>query len=253
MNGTMSEALREVSPEKIERSIELDDRAETAKQSNSEMEQLIEDFSAFLQNRVFRYSSHANDTQREEMFGTAMLAFYEAVKKYDASRGHFFPFVNRIVCERLIDFNRKAYRHEGQTVSLEDEDEAQLSAQSAAIAEISIHAYEEKTNHELLVEEIEQFKAELSSWGLTMASLVDQSPKHSRLRDEYRMVVTKIVQTPDIVQTIQMKRYFPIKAVAKISGLPPKKLERARNFILASLIIKMGDYIYLSEYVNDRR
>ena len=249
----MSEALKDLTSETIERSIELDDRAEIAKESTSVMEKLIDDFKVFLQNRVYRYSSRANDTQREEMFGTAMLAFYEAVQKYDASKGHFFPFVNRVVCERLIDFNRKAFRSEGYTVSLEEVNDEQAAAQSTAIAEVSLQAYEAKSSHEKLVDEIEQFKVELSLWGLTMSSLVDQSPKHSRLREEYKMVIAKIIETPDIIQTIQLKRYFPIKAIAKISGLPQKKLERARSFILASLIIRMGDYSYLSEYVNDRR
>ena len=228
----------------------LDERAAAAVRSNDEMERLIEDYRSFLRSRVYRYSTHCDNAQREEMFGTAMLAFYESVKKYDPSKGHFFPFSNRIVCERLIDYNRRASRHEGHLISLEDEVGDPLTAQSAAVTEMSIRSYEATSSQAQLVEEIEQFKEELAGWGISMASLAMQSPKHRKLREDYRMVVTQITQTPDIIQTIQLKRYFPIKAVAKISGIPPKKLERARNFILASLIIKMGDYDYLSEYVN---
>ena len=86
-----------------------------------------------------------------------------------------------------------------------------------------------------------------------MPALVQQSPKHQKLKDMYKSLVNLILEHPDIVQTIQMKRYFPIKTIANISGLPQKKIERARTFILASLIIKMGDYDYLSEYVDGGR
>jgi RNA polymerase sigma factor len=250
----MSETIIHSIDGAIEAPTDLDDRAAAAKRSEADMERLIKDFEAFLRSRVYRHSIHADDTMREDMHSAAMLAFYEAVQKYDAMKGHFFPFADRVVHTRLIDFARRASRQEdGRTVPLEDEDEDQATAQSAAIAEISISAYDESQRHEQLADEIEQFKAELSTWGLTMASLVKQSPKHSKLREEYRSAIAKIAKVPGIIQTIQLKRYFPVNEVANISGLPRKKVERARNFILASLIIEIGDYEYLLEYVGDRR
>ena len=241
--------------ELIEHAESLDERATHAKESVEEAEKLIEEFNAFLRSRVSRYSVHADEMQREEIHGTAMLAFYEAITKYDASKGHFLPFANVIVCERLIDFNRRVSNRHIPTVSLDgdDDDEDTDAAQPAVVSELSVRIYEAEQRRALLVEEIEQFTAELGTWGLTLASLVEQSPKHHRVREEYRMVVQKILESPDIIQTIQVKRYFPQKAVEKITGIPQKKLERARNFILATLIIKMGDYDILSDYVAEGR
>lgn len=233
-------------------SADLDGRAVAAMLSKDEMERLIEDFKPFLLSRVSRYAAHADESRRDEMFGSAMLAFYESVQKYDGSKGHFFPFANKIVCERLIDYNRKEYKRGGFEVSLDEneEDGEQSAAQSAALRDVSMRAYEETLAQSQLVDEIEQFRAELAAWGITMASLASQSPKHKRVREEYRLVVSRVVTDPDIIQTIQLKHYFPVKAVSIISGLPQKKVERARNYILASIIIMTGDYDYLSEYVN---
>jgi len=247
------EELEEVIEEEIENPETLDERADRAKESKEEAEKLIEEFMAFLHARVYRYSVHADEMQREEMHGTAMLAFYEAIQKYDSSKGHFLVFANMVVSGRLIDFYRRSRSRNVQTVSLDEEDENQEMAQTAAITEISVRLYEAEIRREQLVDEIEQFKAELDVWGLTFSSLVDQSPKHNKLREEYRKAIAQIVQSPDIIQTIQVKRYFPVKAIEKITGLPHKKLERARNFILASLIIKMGNYDILSDYVTDGR
>ncbi|MCL1805324.1 MAG: hypothetical protein FWG28_04915 [Clostridiales bacterium] len=236
--------------EVIEKTAFIDDRAEAAKLSDEGMELLIEDFKPFLRSRVSKYAIKGSPDQQEDMFSTAMIAFYEAVRGYEKEKGHFFPFANRVVCERLIDHVRGIYRQSGRTVPLEEEDEEQKPASSSAIVELSIRTYEIKRKQEQLADEIEQFKSELTTWGITMETLSKQSPKHQKVRDSYRMVVSAIAQTPDIVQTIQLKRYFPIKAISEITGLPQKKLERARIFILASLIIKMGDYDYLSEYVS---
>jgi RNA polymerase sigma factor len=136
---------------------------------------------------------------------------------------------------------------------LDEEDEDQLSAQANAIKEVSIRAYDAQRRQESLASEIEQFKAELMTWGITMDALVKHSPKHQKLRETYKVVVSKVCQTPDIVQTIQLKRYFPIKTVSELTKLPQKTLERARTFIIASLIIKLGDYDYLSDYVSSGR
>jgi len=235
----------------IENAAFLDYRAVMAKQSIDEANQLIEDFKPYLKARVSKYSLRADGNQREELFSVALVAFYESIQKYDIDKGHFFPFANRVVRERIIDSIRSFYRYEGRTVPLEHVDDEYPSAQSAAIKEISMRSYGAQRRQELMLYEIEQLNEELNAWGIDMDTLCRHSPKHKRLLETYRMVVAKICQNQDIVQTIQLKHYFPMKSIAELTGLPQKTLERARTFILASLIIKLGDYEYLSDYIVD--
>jgi RNA polymerase sigma factor len=237
-------------PEVIDKSIDLNSRAIAAKASEYEMEKLISDFKPFLYSRASKYSQSGDRFRREELFSTAMLAFYEAIKAYDVDKGHFFPFASNVVRNNLIDHIRKIYRQEGKTVSLEVQDSDISPDRSAAVEEVSIRQFHDNRRRDYIVDEIEQFKAELSEWGMTMESLAQQSPKHKKVAQTYKQVIAQILESPDILQTIQLKRYFPIKAISNITGLPQKKLERARTFILASLIIKMGDYDYLSDYVS---
>jgi len=238
--------------ENIEQPTSLDERALAAKKSEDEAKTLIEEFMPFLHGRVAKYSAQYDEHLKDDFLSTAMSAFYEAVQCYDREKGHFFPFASRVVCARIIDNVRKVSRHEGRTVSLSDDDDVQQSSQTAVINVISLRNYDEERRRERLVEEIEQFKSEIATWGITMEALERSSPKHKELRNTYREIVSKVVKSPDITQTIGLKRYFPIKAVSKITGIPQKKLERARTFILASLIIKTGDYELLSEYIEDR-
>jgi len=237
-----------VEEEIIEKPNNLNHRAISAKSSETEAKNLIEDFMPFLRGRVAKYSVRFDEHLRDDLLSTAMMAFYEAVHSYDAEKGHFFPFANRVVCARIIDNIRKISRHEGRTISLSEDDEQQLT-ESAAINVISMRKYEAERRREQLTEEIEQFMSEAASWGITMDALVKGSPKHRELRLTYRDILSTVTESPEIMQTIHIKRYFPIKAISKITGLPQKKLERARIYILASLIIKTGDYELLSEYV----
>ena len=237
--------------ENLEQAASLDSRAAAAKQSESETERLIEEFKPFLHGRAARYSSRSDWAQREELQSVTMMAFYEAIQKYDITKGHFFPFASRVVRARIIDSVRVVYKAGEKTVPFEADNDSSPSARSSLIDEISIRSYDAQRRQEMIVDEIEQFKTELTSWGITMDALSKQSPKHRKLLKVYRAAVAKVLQNSDIVQTIQLKRYFPVKAVATLTGLPQKNVERARTFILASLIIKLGDFDYLSEYVSE--
>jgi len=233
--------------EEIEKSGSLDARAVVANDSEDEAKTLIEEFLPFLRGRVAKYAMRFDEHVQEDVYSVAMMALYEAIQNYDIGKGHFFPFANRVVSARIIDHIRKISRHHGKTVSLSEED-SQQQAQSAIISEVSIRNFNEERRRERMAEEIEQFRSEISTWGITMDDLVKSSPKHRHLRDTYKEIISTVMNNHDIMQTINLKRYFPIKAISIISGLPQKKLERARTFILASLVIKTGDYDLLSEY-----
>jgi len=239
--------------EPIDKAWYLDERAILARESEREMERLIEDCEMFLRSRASRFSSRLDSAQRDELYVTAMYALYEATQRYDIAKGHFFPFADHVIRGRIIDEKRKQYRHAHVTVPFEDEGDSRATAQSAYVAEVAEMAYMDTYNHEKLLDEIEEFKAELAGWGISMATLARKAPKHKKLREEYAMAVTSALDSPDIIQTIRLKHYFPVNALAKITGLSQNKLERGRCFILASILIKLGDYDFLAEYVMERR
>ena len=228
----------------------LDTRAEISAKDKNEAELLIEEFRPYLHGCVTKYSLYATTGLRDDLYSVAMLAFYEAIQHYDKSKGHFLAFANAVIRRRIIDNIRKVYRqHSHSPIDLDDEN----SSQSEAISTASILTYQVANQRELLVLEIEQFKAELTTWDITLDTLVKQSPKHKKSRDICSVIVDAISKDPEIMHIIQIKRYFPVKKIAALTQLPYKKIERFRNYILASLIILTGDYEYMAEYIGKGR
>ena len=103
---------------------------------------------------------------------------------------------------------------------------------------------------ETLAEEITRFKQDLTAWDITLAALTQQSPKQPQLLETYRMIVAKATENQEVIEAIQQKHTFPVEIVAEITGIPQKNVELARTFILATLIIRLGAYRHLSEYLN---
>jgi RNA polymerase sigma factor len=97
--------------------------------------------------------------------------------------------------------------------------------------------------------EIEQFNGELAKMGITMDALVKHSPKHATLKETYKDIVRKIWKNDEVRNSILQKNYFPVKLISQITNISPKKLERSRIYILATMIIVYGDYTLLSDYL----
>jgi RNA polymerase sigma factor len=96
---------------------------------------------------------------------------------------------------------------------------------------------------------LEEYGRELAVWGIKLENLVKHSPKHKTLRDACRRAIGEILRDGDAVTLIFGKKRFPMKKISEITGLPLKKLERLRIYIMAVLIILKGDYEYLPEYI----
>ena len=225
----------------------IDNRAVIALNNEIEFEKLLEEFKPFLGSQSARLAGRSYE-MREEMMDVAIFAFLESIKKYDSEKGHFFPFMRTVVKMRLNDALRKQYAMHVETVPLEIEDEDGASM-SPHIERASVDAYNESTRQNNFAVEIEYFKEELAEWGITMETLVEHSPKHSRVRDVYRAIIAAVAEDDEIMQTILVKRYFPIKKISILTKVPQKNIERGRTFIIASLIIRVGDYEHLRGYI----
>ena len=229
---------------------DLDNRALVAKNSEAEMENMLSDFKPYFSHTAIKYAMRANAEHKDELFSIAQMGFYEAIKGFDKAKGHFFPFAKTVVRNRIIDFIRKHMIKQSHIVSFEDDHDENGNSLSNLIGKISIEQYNSDQRQKKIAEELNQFRQELKTWKISMESLVKESPKHEAVKTSYKEVVQIIMSTPQVLETITKKHYLPIKEISKLSGLPQKKIERARTFILAAILIKIGNYEFLSDYVE---
>jgi RNA polymerase sigma factor len=85
---------------------DLNSLALSAANSSLEFERLLTQYKPFLWKRVSRFTESSPD-ERDEMMSDAMQAFHEAVVNYDQTKGHFFPFLEKVIRMRSIDSLRR--------------------------------------------------------------------------------------------------------------------------------------------------
>ena len=232
-------------------SISINERVQNIKKNKEEISRLIQEYKPFIasvvESSIGKYVRYGEDDE----LSIGLIAFEEAIRSFDSSKGNFLSFAKNVIKRRLIDYYRKEKKHNkvipliDKFESVDEEDnEYDLSAQE------SIKVYSEKEISEFRRAEIEELKEELKHWGLSYMDVAKSSPKQDGTHRIYLNIVECIINEPEILNTMKKKRYLPIAEIEKILKIPRKKIERGRNYIIAAVLIMTGDFQYLKSFIK---
>lgn len=237
---------------------QLEERVLRIKNNPEEINNLINEYKPFISATVSKVLGRFVEYGRDEELSVALSAFMEAVRGFDKAKGAFLSFAKMVIRKRLIDYFRKERRYT-EHVSLEDGFRTKGSTRDSDETgenDYFVKSAIENFNTEKLNEyrrlEIIQLKDQLKLWDLSFNDIVAASPKQEKLREIYREAICCILCNPDITKVILNKKYLPLAEIEKISKIPRKKLERGRNYIIASVIILTGDYEYIRDFIEWR-
>lgn len=230
-------------------SVSLNKRVEQIKDNDKEINKLVEEYKPFIAACVEKATGRYVTYGKDDELSIALLAFVEAIKSHDSMKGSFLSFAQSVIKRRLIDYYRKEKKNSNvislnEYYSNDEEDERDLS-----IGE-SLDKYWEREISEYRRLELEELKKELLKWDITFFQLAEASPKHDKTKRLYAEIIKFLLSQPELIQQIKNKRYLPIAEIEKGLSIPRKKIERARKYILAVLIIATGDYQYIKDFID---
>ena len=204
------------------------------------LDQLINQHMAFLIRTVSNFTGKYVSIENDDEFSIALIAFTEAVKKYDEDRGNFLGFAKLVIESRLKTYLGKK-RKESSEVSLE------------AMQAEGIDFAEEKEENSSLHEEIIQYREELLLFGLTLEVLADRAPKHSDTRKRAVTVAEIASEDKETVEETYLKKKLPIRKVARLSKVTEKIVKGSKEFILSVLIIFVKQFPGLVYWIKGER
>ncbi|HHW03921.1 MAG TPA: RNA polymerase sigma-I factor [Thermoanaerobacterales bacterium] len=229
----------------------LNERVLKVKDDADEISRLIEEYKPFIASVVEKHVGHYVEYGRDDELSIALMAFHEAVEKYDIAKGNFLSFARMTIKHRLVDF----YRREPKNVSmvyLDSTDDEEDESYRDITFDKSLKEYDERQISELRRLELVEMKNELSQWGITFADVARSSPKQESTRKAYLKAANFVIKSPEVLEIMKTKRYLPVDKIVKATGIPRKTVERGRNYIIAAVLILSGDYQYIREYIQWR-
>ena len=211
-----------------------------AKEDSQKADDLIRDYIPFIRSEASKFLGRICTDQDDE-YSIAMMAFYEAIMGYEKSRGAFLSYAAMLIRSRLIDWQRKESRHQGQISLHEEADGEDDRTLMDALADERDY-YEESAHREATRQEIEELAAVMTTFGVSFADVADNCPKQERTMEVCAKAIRYAGENPLLLEELLRTKKLPLAQLVQGSGTERKTLERHRKYILAMLLIQTNGY-----------
>lgn len=231
----------------------INEKVMQIKFSKEDKNAFIEEYKPFIAASVERFTGKYVSYGRDDELSIGLMAFDEAIVRYDQSKGNFLSFAKNVIYKRLIDYYRKEKKHQNLTYISEyisEEDDPEDVYEYILSAQEAQSKYEEQEINELRRQELLQLKDELALWELNFEDIARSSPKHASTKKNYIDIIKYIIDRPELIKKIKTKMYLPVAEIEDGTKLPRKTIERSRNYVIAAVIILTGDYYCIREFID---
>lgn len=209
----------------------LENKVLEAKNNNNALNDLLSEYKPFIKKVVFETCNRYVEWGKDEELSIGLLAFEEAIKRFDPKRGSFLSLARTTIKSRVIDYLRQENKH--------------------------IHTNLEEGNGSMvfetanpLVEEIKDLQLLLVKYDISFYDLPKISPVKKKLREELMYAARVISKEKELMLQILEKKQLPTKAAAEKAGISYKKLERNRVYIITMALIWYLDLPSLQGYLK---
>ena len=188
-------------------------RISSIRDNAEETGRFVEEYKPFIASCAEKVTGRYMSYDAYDELSIAMIAFVEAIRSFDSSKGNFFTFSRNVIKRRLIDYYRKEKRYRDvvplNVYAQDGETEIDLGADEA------IREFSDRDIAELRRVEIEELAKELRQWNITYRDLAKVSPRHRKTREQCAVLAGIILSRPDMLESIMVRKYLPVSETIK--------------------------------------
>jgi RNA polymerase sigma factor len=214
--------------------------------------QILKDYIPFVAKSASQATGRYINQGNDDEFSIALAAFNEAIDRYDMERGtSFLGFADTVIRRRLIDFFRsKVSRNRDVPLTEFDVEDDEDNIINYVEVQKSLEAHQIKSEEEARAEEIGRYIKMLEQFEISMEELVELSPKHVDARENAMEVARIIASKSELREYLLEKKSLPLKLLSSYVTVSRKTIERQRKYIIAIVLILIGDFEMLQDYIG---
>lgn len=237
--------------------LEIDSQILLVQQGEEEArEGLIKKYLPFILKVTARTCKRYVYLEDDDEVSIALLAFNEALNKYDLQqKTSFFTFAEMVIRNRLIDYFRQTKKTTWDvpwsSLLRDDDDKDDLTAPIDKLTwQDAVERHYEQETAEMRREEIKEYSDKLKEFGIEFTELVMNSPKHQDARIAAYQVAKLICEKKYYLKYLQKTKTLPLKKLGEEVQVSRKTLERRRKYIIALVLIIWGEFYFLQDYLE---
>lgn len=218
-------------------------------------EEMIERYLPFILKITSRLCKRYVKLGLDDEVSVALLAFNEALNKYDLKQNtSFFVFAESVIRRRIIDFFRKKTRENKEipwsAVTGDGEENDSVYQLDRLTWNQAYSRQFEDEIRAMRCEEIMEYQKQLQYYGINLQDLAESSPKHQDARTAAFEVARLISKNERFCKHLRKTKALPMKELEAEVKVSRKTLERQRKYIIALTVILTGEFYFLSDYLE---
>lgn len=173
------------------------------------------------------------DAHNDEELSIALIAFHEAMKKYEYDKGNFLSFARLTIASRLKNYWKSENRHLHEDID---------------------QVHDIRTQDELyeLQTEIHSFEAELAKFKITFEDLVNEAPIHKDTKERATDIGIKTGSDRELMFHLYEKHRLPITKISNRFRVSIKIIKRSKTFITATALVVYNKFSLISEWLTKK-
>lgn len=217
----------------------LDDNIKSI--SGKDINSLINEYMPLIIKTVSSITGRYVSVKNDDEFSIALMAFKEAVDKYDENKGIFSSFAKLVISSRVKNHLVRENKH-NKVESIEELSESGINIEDIYHTEI-------EGSDEISIE-ISKLKDEINKFGFSFEDLVEDAPKHDDTRKRAISISEKVNDEVILKNFMYEKRRLPIKQISLKFSVTEKILKRSKRFIISVVIILDKNFRNLKLWVR---
>ncbi len=201
---------------------------------------LIEKHMPFIVKTISEVTGRYVSCENDEEVSIGLLAFNEAIERFDDDKGHFISFAKLVISSRIKNYLKSEKRH--QHSSFEELVDNGMDLKDEYIEK-------EEENREL-IDEIALFKKTISSFGFGLEDLVEEAPKQQATRINAINLSKQISKEKDLTDFMYEKKRLPISKIVTRFNVTEKVVKRSKKFIISVVVIITENMTLLKNWIR---
>ncbi len=204
---------------------------------------VIESHLPFIVHTIAGVTGRYVEVENSEELSIGIMAFDEAISKYNTGhKATFLSFARLVIISRIKDLLKKESNGK-KVVSLERMIEAHGD---------QVGVVEPCFENEAAIE-VKIWESIIKKFGFNLEQLVDESPKHADTRNNAIDLSERISDDEKIVDYMYEKYRLPISEVILRFRTTKKILKRSKKFIIATVVIITKNLVLLKQWIYTDR
>lgn len=203
-------------------------------------ENIIASHQVFVKQMVAKNLGVYEDIYARDEYAVGLIALNEAIDSYKPGLLSFRSFAARVIRRRLIDYIRSQKKHRNQVLYMDEAAQGNICEPSSDPRE-DIHTRLE----------MDAFVSSLARFGISMADLIKETPKHSDSKQLCIKVAWLVCSDDELIDHFTKYNTLPNKKIISKLRLNIKTIERHRKYIIAICLILLSDLDEMKAYITD--